>query len=44
MYPRATDGDLPNNRKFSSCSITSMNVKMNAKARHDDDNACFKGT
>ena len=41
MFARATSGDKPNNRRFSPCSIDSMNLILEAKAIGD--RGCFVG-
>lgn len=37
MFPQATDGSLPNNELFSSCSINSISPVLDTKAD------CFTG-
>ena len=41
MFPMATSGFLPNNKLFSSCSITSMGSILETKARSSS--GCFTG-
>ena len=43
MFARATSGDKPNNRKFSSCSTKTMGGVLSVKGICTDARCCFTG-